>query len=265
MKYAIMLNSCDKYSDLWPHFMENLSKNFDLTGVKIYTNSESTNFEYPGCVIKNIHPSGNVSWSNRLKNCAELIEEDIIFSIPEECIMESKIDIKKFNQAIKMMESNSNVASICFVHVPGDKYDNSTNNPFVRRKYNYRNMITQQAAIWRKEKYVSYISNNENPWEYEVLGSARGVKGNDEFFCVSDTEKEVTDYNYGYLIYRGYWCEEEVIRLENEKGIVFNLGDREMLKKEEIEGRFHKHSLFYWKLRVKKYLILLSKKFGRVY
>jgi hypothetical protein len=237
-----------------------LSKNLDIKNIKIYTNSESTQFSLPDFDIENIHPPKNTYWSNRLKNCVENIKEDVVFSIPEECILESKVDTLKFSKALNMIESNKNIASICFVHIPGPKFDDLTYLPYIKRKYNYKNMITQQAALWKREKYLSYISDNENPWEYEVLGSARGIKGIDEFYCVNDDEKEVTDYNYGFLIYRGYWCEEEIIRLKKERGIVFNLGKRHILSKKQIDNKFNRNSLFYWKLRIKKYLILLSKK-----
>jgi hypothetical protein len=85
---------------------------------------------------------------------------------------------------------------------------------------------------------------------------------NDVFYCVSDQVDEVFDYNYGMLVYRGYWAKEELLRLEKSLGLKFNLDAREILDIESINKKFSRFSPFFIKLRIKKWTILIKKKIG---
>lgn len=260
---AILLNTCDKYSDIWENFFYMLNKNFPLAkSLNIYINSESIDYINDDLRIFNIHPDNqSISWSTRLKECVSKIGEDFIISVPEEVILESKVDMVRFNEALEIFRDNKNCAAVQLVKIPGfkiaDKYSN-----FVRREYDYRNLISQQAAIWSREKYFNYINNNESPWEFETLSSARGTFSNDVFYCVSDQVDQVFDYNYGMLVYRGYWAKEELLRLEKSLGLKFNLNAREILDIESINKKFSRFSPFFIKLRLKKWTILIKKKIG---
>lgn len=259
-KIALMLNTCDKYSDVWPVFFEQIKKNWGLENFVVYINTESKEYPNADFEIKYLH-SKNTSWSGRLKNSVLSIDEEYIINIPEECIIEEKVDINLFRKSIEMMQKNKNIASICYVKIPGLKYEKDSNYPFIRRKYDYRNLICQQCCIWRKDKWIKYIKNNENPWEYEILGSARGIINNDEFYCISDDAEEMTKYNYGYLIYRGNWCLEEINRLKKLYDINFDLSARPVLPLDEIKSEKNYYSWF--EIRIKKYFILCKKIFLR--
>ena len=260
---AILLNTCDKYSDIWENFFYMLNKNFPLAkSLNIYINSESIDYINNDFRIINIHPDNKfVSWSTRLKECVSKIEEDLVISVPEEYILESEVDMIRFNEALEIFKDNMNCAAVQLVKIPGPKIADKYSN-FVRREYNYRNLISQQAAIWNREKYFNYINNNESPWEFETLSSARGIISNDVFYCVSDKVANVFDYNYGMLVYRGYWAKEELLRLEKYFGLKFNLTAREILDIESINNKFSRFSPFFIKLRMRKWTILIKKKIG---
>lgn len=256
---ALMLNSCDSYSDLWENFFIQLKLYFpQVQEMNIYINSESVDYVDNELNITNVHPENPSAWSNRLKYCVSKIKEEFTISIPEECILESRVDIKKFNQAIDILINDVEAAVVQFVKIPGDKEDVKI-GPYVRRKYSFKNLVSQQAAVWRTSKYLEYIKPNETPWEYEVLSSARGPIGNDRFYCVDDNEKEVFDYNYGILVTRGFWVREELIRLEEKLSVLFDHTIRPAASFIEINQKINKFSMFYWRLRFKKYKILLLK------
>ena len=118
-----------------------------------------------------------------------------------------------------------------------------------------------QVCIWRKDKWLHYIKKNENPWEYECLGSARGIIGNDEFYSIRDDLDDVVKYGYGFLVYRGCFTAEEIERLENKLNIKFDHNARPIKSKKEIDDKTNKDLWFYNRLRIKKRLILLKKRF----
>lgn len=256
---SLMLNSCDLYSDLWENFFIQLKLNFPLVkSINVYINSESIDYVDDELNVINIHPAEPLAWSDRLKYCVSKIKEDFVISIPEECILESSIDEGKFFQAIDILSQESNSAVVQFVKIPGIK-DDAKVGPYVKRRYDFRNLVSQQASIWKTSKYYDYIKPNETPWEYEVLSSARGPMNNDTFYCVDDNEKEVFDYNYGILVTRGYWVKEELDRIEEKLALKFNRNTRPVATLDEINQKINKYSMFYWKLRYKKYKVLLHK------
>lgn len=257
-KVAIMFNTCDKFNDLWSLFFNCLDR-FWKPNYDIYINSETLDYKNDNYNIINVHPNEKKSWSDRLFNCVTKIDSKYIICIEDECIIEEKVDEKYINQAINMLDINNNIACIHFMHIPGEKYDDEKNLPFVKRKYNYRNLITQQVCIWRKSKWLQYIKRNENPWEYECLGSARGVLNNDEFYSVRDDLDDIIKYGYGFIVYRGCFMKEELERLENKLSLNFDKTARPIKTRDEIEKNTNSDLFFYNRLRIKKRLILLKK------
>ena len=258
--FAILLNSCDSYSDLWHTFFDQLFLNLKIDNLKVYINSETKSYVDDRFIIVNHHKDfSSLSWSSRLREVVSSVKEDFILSIPEEVILESPVDLSVFYDALRLLSSDKFVASVCLVKIPGKKDYSKVSTKFVKRVYDYRNLIVQQASIWRKSFYLDYIKPNESPWEFEVLSSARGVINQHKFFAVDDNEKEVFDYNYGHLVTRGYFMFEEVKRLECKLNLTFDYSAREAKSQLELEKLKNPLSMFYWRLRAKKYWILLFK------
>lgn len=258
---AIMLNTCDKFHDLWPLFFDCLYK-FWNPEYKIYLNTETLDYSDPRFNVIPIHPSEKAPWSNRLHNCVEKIEEDFILCIEDECLIEEPVNVAEINHAIEMMETIPDAACIWMMHIiPGAVTSDMSYFPFREKEYDYRTLISQQVCLWRREKWLNYIKKNENPWEYECLGSARGIFGNDRFFVLDENEPEVVKYGYGFIVYRGYWCREEKERLEEKLGLQFDDNARPTESKAEIDRITNKDILFYNRLRIKKRIILFMKKF----
>lgn len=259
---ALMLNSCDKYRDLWPVFLDWFYKNSPVKDIPVYINSESQDYSDPRFQIINVHPPKPVSFSERLGYCVSQVKENYLLSMPEECILERAMDPAKIDRALAIL-AEGDVASVCLVHIPGKKRAAEDRYfPYVERKYDYRNLISQQAAIWNTKKLRQYIKPGMNPWEYEIYSSARGVLNHDRFFSVIDAEEEVAAYNYGYLVYRGYWCKEEIDRLEAQYGISFDRNARECLPMDEIRLKTNGINLFWIRVFIHKMIIIVLRKAG---
>lgn len=263
-KIAILFNTCDKFNDLWPLFFDCLTR-FWKPSYDIYVNSETLDYKSNEYSIINVHPIGKVSWSDRLRNCVSSIDSEYILCIEDECLIEDKVDVKYIDQAIKMLDNNVNIACIHLMHIPGEKDSDNSYLPFVKREYNFRNLITQQVCIWRKDKWLNYIKKNENPWEYECLGSARGIIGNDEFYAVRDDLDDIVKYGYGFIVYRGCFMKEELERLENKLSLKFDKSARQIKTKMEIDKQTNADLWFYNRLRIKKRIILMKKKLRKLF
>jgi hypothetical protein len=243
-----------------------LKKYFPIsTNLNIYINSESIDYTNSEFNIINIHPGNpSISWSSRLRECVSKIDEKLVLSIADDFILESEVKMNRFIEALEIFRDNHNCAAVQLVKIPGDKKNVNYTN-FKLREYDYRNLISHQAAIWNRKKYLDYIKDNETPWEFEVLSSARGVLSNDDFYCVDDDVDEIFDYNYGLLILKGYWIKQELSRLESSQGLIFKRDARETLDLESMPKKVSSRGIYpsYIKLRFKKWSIIIKKRLTR--
>ena len=110
-KVSIMLNTCDKFSDLWSIFFDCLTK-FWNPKYNIYINTDSKDYFDDRYSITNIHPKVNMNWSDRLYNCVENIDSEYII-----CTNKSDLDYKDkltyndienfgFSQNIQVLKTN---------------------------------------------------------------------------------------------------------------------------------------------------------------
>lgn len=249
-----MLTTCDGYSDLWDVFFDQLELTFPLSrGIKVYLNTESLSYSNDRFSIVVINNNEASSWSERFLKAIEQINEDFILLLTEEYIIEEVVNIERFFEAITLIE-RPNVASINLVTLPGNKIGDTY---FALRELNYKNMISLQATLWKKNKLRGYIRLGESPWEFETLGSARGLFNDDKFYCVSDLHDNLFKYGMGLLIQRGYFNEEEFYRLSS-LGISLNEKAREIKSIKTIRTLTSKNLMFI-KLRFKKYLIIINR------
>lgn len=260
MSVALLVNTCDKFSDLWPIFFD-LYERFWNAKYKIYLSTETKDYNDERFDIEVVHPKGKMPWSNRLANCVMNIKEDYVILMPEECMLEDKVNVEMIEKAIDLLKKDKDIACIHLVHIVGAKEEDLTYYPFMRKVYDFKNyIIAQQICIWDRKKWLRYIYPNENPWEYEVLGSTRGPFDNDKFYAVNDFEREAFTYDYGFLVYRGYWCKEEKDRLEYKLGVKFDNKARKVLKLNDIVKVTKLGLLFYNKIRLKRIWIIILKK-----
>ena len=67
--------------------------------------------------------------------------------------------------------------------------------------------LNTQAALWRRDKLLSYIRPHESAWEWEVYGSERSSRYTEDFYTVCDAEHRAFLYrdDWGGAIHRGKW------------------------------------------------------------
>jgi hypothetical protein len=264
MDLAIFVSTCDKYFDLIDIFIEQLNKNFsEVENYRIYINTESLKYSHPNLNIITLNSEKLDSlWSDRLLNSLIRVPEEYVLFFTEEYILESNVEMDAFNCAKDLMTQDKHAAAVHFVDLPGKKFDEYCQF-FVKRKYDYRNLISLQVGIWRTTNLIKYIYHGESPWEFETLSSARGVKDNDNFYCLIQNKPHPFAYGMGMLIYRGYWTSDEVSRLKAKLNIEFDLSRRPMESIDGINKLFGRASSKFLYLRIKKYLILFKKIFNR--
>jgi len=181
-KVALVVVSCDNYSDLWEGFFffykkywkKNLLKSYFVTNNK---NIGDSAFE----VIKT---GTDISWSKNLKIALNQITsyKYVILTI-EDFYLANHVDNELlFNIIERFIDEDGNYLTL--INEPkGDieycEYFNKISN-----KSNYRQSAT--FAIWNKDTLINLLNDDENAWEFEKLGIERSTNL-DGFYSVKNS------------------------------------------------------------------------------
>ncbi len=220
---TFLLNSCDTFEDTWEPFFKCLELHWHNFDMPVVLNTESKQYSYKDLNIKSFSlygESSNIPWGKRLKDTLKLIDTEYILFMLDDFFIVDDVNTEMIEKCFNYMNENKNISVFYFHHTPNtgniksDKYENFELLP---KNGNYR--FNCQAAIWRKDRLIDFIKEDESPWDWEIFGSIRSRKYNDEFYTIGYNVTEPINYNMyanGTAICRGKWVESIVVPLFKE-------------------------------------------------
>jgi hypothetical protein len=214
--FAVLLLSCDKYSDMWKPFCEQFRKYFPQGKWPIYIGSNKIACTEPGTI--SILSGDDLDWSTSYKRILTQIKERKIFVIIEDFLLASSVDEKLFSAAVDFLFDND-ANHISYMPVP--KPDSITSNPHIgqyERGAPYRATV---IGFWDREYLASLLLAGESPWNFEILGSYR-TSYSDGFYCMTSP---LCDFRN--MIEKGWWIPESV-EWARSSGIQLDLDKRPM-------------------------------------
>ena len=195
--FSILVNTTDSFNDCWAPFFKLFKKYWPEYCGKVYLNTETKDFKYDGL---NIIPIKNKlvgeSWGKCLKYALNFIEDDIILYLQDDYFLNGTVQNKIVEYYVTEMGENS----IDCVHLTPF----ASKGPFEKSEYTgllkyskkseYK--IGTQASIWRKEFMKKYLREHENAWHFEVFGTKRAWRHNEEIYLYDFNKhsKEIIPY-----------------------------------------------------------------------
>ena len=243
---AIVINSCDKYSDVWPIYCQLFEKFWPDCPYELIINTESKAFSYEGLNVKTMQlfaPGANVPWGKRLIETLKRIDAEYVLLTLEDYMFSGPVDRARFGQCLAWLESDNKVAAF---RLPGIYYVTGKPWPplfndleysekytgFWRYKKTYKKYKTDcSPTIWRKKTLLKYLRPHESIWDWEQLGSRRCARYSEEYYVQgSDDPRILTTLasRCGGAIHEGLWVEENIKQVFEENGIKPDLSVRGM-------------------------------------
>lgn len=189
-KIAILVISCDKYSDLWETCSQVFVKFWPDCPYDKYLASNTKQFSSNG--FSPILMGEDKSWSLGLKIALSKLEVkyDYVFTLLEDYYFIEKIDNEYM---IKMFDSfvlaEGNFLRLLKVLKPKIKYFND----YFGETENYTPYRqTCVFSLWRIKTLNELLKEDENAWEFEKIGVKRGFNF-DKFFCVYKNKFKVVN------------------------------------------------------------------------
>jgi hypothetical protein len=235
LNYSILINTTDSFEDCWMPFFTLFHKFWPDYNGKIYLNTETKTFIYPGLNIISItnnknNPEQRITWSECLIRALNSIDNEVILYMQEDYFLKDFVKNDLVEKYVQMMVDNSEMDCI---HLT----DQGVRNDSKSLKYEglfsvipkQRYLISCQAALWKKETMLGFLRTYENAWQFEEFGSQRAAIVKPNFFGVDRSwvklnKFEIIPYIFTGII-RGRWY-EPVVDLFEKHNINVNFSSR---------------------------------------
>lgn len=201
---AVIVVSCDLYSDVWSPFFTLFFKYWNDCPFPVYLTS---NFlQYPDLRVKTINLENDENWSSSLKKALKKINENYVIIILEDFLITHYVDTEQIEELWQyMMEKNAACLRIFPCPGPDKICKDNPNVGVIVKGAPYRS--STMVAIWDKEILLTLLQNGETAWEFELKGTKRTNNLDSPFLSVINSNDPPIQY-ICTAIMRGKWMPE---------------------------------------------------------
>lgn len=165
---AVLVVSCDNYSDLWDPFFNLFKRFWSDCPFKIYLLNNHKSLDVPG--VTTISVGDDVSWSdNLLQGLQQIPEEYILLWIDDLFLLDKVKTDELLNVCSKFAEIGGNQIRLKSTIQPNKPFNELFGLASVGTIYRTSTVM----SLWRKEVLKDLLKPGENAWQFETLGTVR--------------------------------------------------------------------------------------------
>jgi hypothetical protein len=260
---TVLIQSCDRYSDLWKPFYHFFHRHWPDNPFPVYHLSETKKLSNK----KIIDISGGIdkTWSELLIGALKEIKTDYVLLLLEDYFLIRKVNNNRLFELLEIAKKESPFFIRIFP-VPGPDTDHPhyPEIGIIDKKSAYA--ISTQATIWNREMLLNFLRPRESAWDLEVKGSARAAELKAPFLSLKNKhgkgKAEDADYPFTYFctaVYKGKWmrgavdlCKKEGVEIDLQYRSVENFLDVMHRKYYQRFPRVLQHALDFIRSRFSK-------------
>lgn len=243
---AVLVVSCDAYSDLWDPFFKLFFRYWSDCPHKVYLTSNFKTYNHPKVV--SIKSNEISDWSRELKIALSKIEEEHVLVILEDYFFYKPVNKKQLNEVIEIYFKLNALFfrlgtfparyNALWPHIKLKDYPGVVK---ILKGSKYR--ISLQVAIWNKSYLAELLVPGESPWLFEIAASERTQKSEQLFLGLESikTAKGVhgpISYLAG-AVTKGVWM-REAKKITQANGFYLDTSHRKM----ETEMQYIKRKIY---------------------
>ena len=175
---TILISSCDKYSIFWPPFFTSLFKQWPSLlntnkNVPIYLVANRKSYVDPRIETINIY--NEVSWSDNMLHALEQVKTKYVLIALDDYWISQPVNEARLASLFQAMQQSN--AAMLQISANDARYQKGRPHSSIKGLI-YTNKYAQykaslQMAIWDKEALKDLLKPNEDPWTFELAGTAR--------------------------------------------------------------------------------------------
>lgn len=167
---AIVVLSCDRYSDLWPAFFYCLRKYWPKCPFPTYLFANEKPCETT-FGVKTVLSGRDTDWSSSIKACLEQLEHEYVLVLFDDVFLNTNVEPADFAPLLRWL-TRTKPAYLRFRPVP------SPDERVTKDIGRYCESTLYRAAvfsIWRRNVFVNILVSGESAWSFETNASKRSV------------------------------------------------------------------------------------------
>ncbi|HZS56620.1 MAG TPA: hypothetical protein VFA65_19600 [Bryobacteraceae bacterium] len=193
---AVLVMSCDAYSDLWPPFFHLFWRYWSDCPWPVYL---GTNQKSSGGQRVTVIAAGNGEWSQRLRICLDQLDTDFVLLLLEDYFFDQPVSTSLLAQKLATLASlNGEQLRLFPLPGPDRKLESHPDIGIIHPRAAYR--VSTQAAIWNRAHLLHLLVADESIWNFEWNATDRSRSSTARYYA---TYKPVLHYRQ--VIERGEW------------------------------------------------------------
>ncbi len=241
---AVLVVSCDKYSDLWSIFFRLLKKYWPDCPYQIYMGSNNVQCEEKGVIP--ICIGNDIAWTDNVAKMLECIEEPYVLILLEDIFLSARVDNEYIKRLLCYIVDHDIDCLHLHNHYTGIKcMDKELGVQFIEAGSPY--YVHAVECIWKKEMLKKFLIPGYSAWDFELKNSKTVKPGEQSFAAV---KKNVFEIKNGVI--RGKYLKSTVGFLASE-GIEVDIYNRGVFEDANIKQRI---SAQFTRLKLRVYVLL---------
>ncbi len=165
---AVLVVSCDKYSDMWPVFFELKKRKWSDCPYRTYLGSNFKKSGQDG--VTDISIGEDLSWADNVRNMLGYIKEDYVIMLLDDFFIDRKLDTDRIRALAQYMEEMQ-FDCLRLEPEPGPARLINRKLKVGRTKPGYPFYVSTQPAIWKKTSLLNLLGDGYSAWDFELKNS----------------------------------------------------------------------------------------------
>lgn len=179
-RFAIVVPSCDHYSDLWEGFLSTLKRRWNFGPASVYVISN-----HKPCPVQGTIPicvGDDQTWSANLITALRQVPHEYVLLFLEDLFLKDDVDAQRVEALIRRcIDSGWDYLRLNPTPAPANDVGGGVGH--VPRGDLYRTSTV--LSLWKREMLLSVLRPDESAWDFEVFGSHRTDHSDAWYACTS--------------------------------------------------------------------------------
>ncbi len=226
-KLAIVVFSCDAYSDLWDNFFDCFNINWPDNEFECFLINNHKRFDRKGVKVIN---AGDSDWTSRARYALLNIHHEYVLTFLDDYFISRKVDHKKIVDLLPFIQKEN----VSYYQL--DITDKEDYYKWEKYKYDYMYIIPKtreywvdtSIAIWNKQFFLELLGDfNYSAWEFEIARNleTRIPDHHKEKICLFDSRLIISMCS---MVIQGKFSPKALKKMK-QNGFYINTNDRPIL------------------------------------
>lgn len=215
---AVVISSCDAYSDLWPYFFHFFFKHWPTAPTPVYLIANERTYGDPR--VKTITVGPDQQWGSNTRQAISQIDAELVVLLLDDFFFDAPFPSETFSQTLEQFTSAE--GRLLELRLHGEAGEAVQGTGF--RRADPQNLCAGiNSNLWRRDLLLEIAEPGLNIWQCESLVRKKLREGEKNFFFMDQQAPKQISFVEGV---RGRFWKPEGLAYMRKNGIEPDLGWR---------------------------------------